>query len=337
MCMAGDHIFGLVPLMASCLDGAGGMVDDSQDMRLRGPEQNQVSPSFLLPRLCRLTSSVQCLEIYGPLGTRAFVRTAIHYSYSNLGAPYVVHELRLPDDPQDGDVTTLPARWPEQPGRNIAQTDGIWKDIFCDEIVTVSAAPIYHSVPSVGFVITELPIPGKMDPAEYLPHLKRTNTPLSVMKQLQQGLSVELSDGTLLFGPSRRPGRKLVILGDTYDPSPIAALAAEADLLVHEATNAHLPGIDSSTKPEETYESVEARTKARGHSTPQMAGRFAKRICAKKLLLNHFSARYAGNDDVDEGAKRIMKGIRELAVQEYDGPVICARDFMSFDVELAQT
>ena len=32
-----------------------------------------------------------------------------------------------------------------------------------------------------------------------------------------------------------------------------------------------------------------------------------------------------------------MKGIRELAVQEYDGPVICARDFMSFDVELAQT
>ena len=337
MCMAGDHIFGLVPLMASCLDGAGGMVDDSQDMRLRGPEQNQVSPSFLLPRLCRLTSSVQCLEIYGPLGTRAFIRTAIHYSYTNLGAPYVVHELRLPDDPQDGDVTTLPPRWPEQPGRNIAQTDGVWKDIFCDEIVTVSAAPIYHSVPSVGFVITELPIPGKMDPAEYLPHLKRTNTPLSVMKQLQQGLSVELSDGTLLFGPSRRPGRKLAILGDTYDPSPIAALAAEADLLVHEATNAHLPGIDSSTKPEETYESVEARTKARGHSTPQMAGRFAKRICAKKLLLNHFSARYAGNDDVDEGAKRIMEGIRELAVQEYDGPVICARDFMSFDVELAQT
>ena len=98
---------------------------------------------------------------------------------------------------------------------------------------------------------------------------------------------------------------------------------------------AHLPGpgLDPHTKAEDTYESVEQRARSRGHSTPQVAGRFAKRIEAKKLLLNHFSARYAGDDDVSEDAKRVMEAIRQLAESEFGGPVACARDLMSMDVE----
>lgn len=171
-----------------------------------------------------------------------------------------------------------------------------------------------------------------MDPKKYIPVLKRTGTPMSVMSRLQQGESIELPDGTVLHGPSRRPGRKIVILGDTFDPSPIADLAADADVLVHEATNAHLPAIDPNTKPDETYEMVEKRSKSRGHSTPQMAGAFATRIGASKLLLNHFSARYAGNDDVDEKAATVMQAIRSLARNTFAGEIVCARDLMSIDV-----
>jgi ribonuclease Z len=159
---------------------------------------------------------------------------------------------------------------------------------------------------------------------------------MSIMTRLQRGETVELSDGTVLHGPARRPGRKLVILGDTYDPSPIAELAADADVLIHEATNAHLPGIDAHTKLEDTFETVEARSKSRGHSTPQMAGAFGKRIRARKLVLNHFSARYAGNDDVDEEAKKVMTAIATLAAEKFESDVVCARDLMSFDVELPQ-
>ncbi|PCH40993.1 Metallo-hydrolase/oxidoreductase [Wolfiporia cocos MD-104 SS10] len=315
----GDHIFGLLPLLASRLDGTGGMVESSEDPRTNTDAQGAIPP----------------LEIYGPLGTRAYVRNGLAYTYTNLGAPYVVHELRFPADPPSGDYTELPLHHSELPtGRNISQIDGVWPHIFKDELVSVSAAPILHSVPCVGYVVSELPVPGKINPKDYIPHLKRTGAPMSVMRQLQQGESVELPDGTVLHGPPRRPGRKLAILGDTYDPSPIARLAEDADLLIHEATNAHLPGVDPSTKPEDTFESVEARTKSRGHSTPQMAGLFAKRIRAKKLLLNHFSARYAGNDDVDEEARKIMEAIKALAVSEYGGEVICARDFMSFDIEM---
>lgn len=261
------------------------------------------------------------------------MRNALTYTHTLLGSAYVVHELRSPTDPQDGDFTSLDLHPSEsRHARNIPQRDGIWEDIYKDDFVSVSAAPILHSVPCVGFVVNEAPIPGKMDPKRYVPDIKRTSTPMSILSRLQQGETIELSDGTVLHGPQRRPGRKIAILGDTNDPSPIARLAQNTDLLIHEATNAHLPGIDPDTKSTDTFETVEVRTRSRGHSTPQMAGAFAKRINARNLVLNHFSARYPGNDDVDEEAGKVMDAIAELAMNEYGRKVTCARDLMSLEV-----
>jgi ribonuclease Z len=74
-----------------------------------------------------------------------------------------------------------------------------------------------------------------------------------------------------------------------------------------------------------------------------MAALFAARINARKLVLNHFSARYAGeydpvtqHGDQRPAAKEIMEAIRTLAQSHFHGPVICARDFMSFDVQVSQ-
>jgi ribonuclease Z len=179
--------------------------------------------------------------------------------------------------------------------------------------------------------VHEASVQGKVDPKLYVPHLKRTKTDMKVMREIQKGQTVTLADGTTLEGPPREPGRRIVILGDTHDPSPIAELAKEADLIVHEATNAHLPGVDNKAKPEDTYKSVEERTKSRGHSTPQMAGRFAKRIGARNLFLNHFSSRYSGGND--ESSRAIMEAIRQLAVAELGSEeVVCARDLMSVEI-----
>ncbi|KAH8094896.1 Metallo-hydrolase/oxidoreductase [Cristinia sonorae] len=319
----GDHIFGLLPFLASRLNGAGGVAEGLEDPRLLQQLTN-VDPR-------------DAVEIYGPLGTRAYVRNGLAHTYTLLGGPYVVHELRFPNDPQSGDHTDMPLGAMELPsGRNITQFNGVWPDIFSDEIISVSAAPIHHSVPCVGYVVQEKPVPGKVDPKKYIPELKRTNSPMSLMASLQRGQSVTLSDGTVLEGPPRRPGRKIVILGDTYDPSPIASLAEDAHILIHEATNAHLPGIDPNTKAADSYEVLEERSKSRGHSTPQMAGLFAKRIRAKKLILNHFSSRYPGNDDTDEEASKVMRAIGGLAQEKFGGEVICARDFMSIGVPLSE-
>lgn len=57
-----------------------------------------------------------------------------------------------------------------------------------------------------------------------------------------------------VIGPSR-PGRKIVILGDTCENKNIAPLCVNADLIVHEATNEN---------------SQEDQCKKNGHSTPGM-------------------------------------------------------------------
>src|SRR5258708_9686741 len=244
----------------------------------------------------RASAIFQPLEIYGPSGIRAYVRNGLFYTHTLLGGSYVVHELWSPNDPPDP-LTSIPRPAAELPGRDIEQIDGTWPEIYKDAAFSVSAAPILHSAPCVGYVVTEAAVPGKIDPKQYIPHLKRTGTSISVMSQLQQGESVVLSDGTVLQRPSQRMRRKLAILGDTYDPSAIAGLSMHADILLHESTNAHVPGIDPETKPDDTYSTVEERSKSRGHSTPQMAALFAARVSARKLVLNHFSSRYAGEYD----------------------------------------
>ncbi len=180
--------------------------------------------------------------------------------------------------------------------------------------------------------MNEAPLPEKMNPSDYVPHIKRNKAPMSFLQRIQRGEDITLEDGTALKGVGKRPGRKIAILGDTYDPSPITSLAEGADLLVHEATNAYLPGIDPNAHEDDTEDGVEKRTKSRGHSTPQMAGRFAKRIGAGRLALNHFSARYKGDDDTNEESRAIMDGIRGLAEKEFGGEVVCARDLMTISV-----
>jgi ribonuclease Z len=90
-----------------------------------------------------------------------------------------------------------------------------------------------------------------------------------------------------------------------------------------------------------TIESVQKRTISRGHSTPQMAGKYATACAAKVLLLNHFSARYADegealtgkNGMLSEGHETgVMAQIRDLAKVDFGGPVVCARDLWSWEI-----
>ena len=91
-----------------------------------------------------------------------------------------------------------------------------------------------------------------------------------------------------------RPGRKLVVLGDTCNPSYIEPFGKEADLLVHEATF-------STGQSDKSY-----RAK---HSTATMAGNFARRIRANTLIITHFSGRY---DVASAPSEDMMYEVREL-------------------------
>ena len=43
--LVGDHIFGLIPLMASLLNGAGGITEGGEDLRLHVNTETAVCPS----------------------------------------------------------------------------------------------------------------------------------------------------------------------------------------------------------------------------------------------------------------------------------------------------
>lgn len=93
--------------------------------------------------------------------------------------------------------------------------------------------------------------------------------------------------------------RMVVVLGDTSDPTALTPLVKEdpkatVSLLVHEATDAYIPPhIDphQTTGKNRTERSVMEKAVEKGHSTPSMAGLFAKQIGAERLALNHIGAR----------------------------------------------
>jgi len=144
-----------------------------------------------------------------------------------------------------------------------------------------------------------------MDASHYIPILdanassllsqRNIRNPRSLLRPLLiQRRAVDLPDGTTLEPPPLdMPGRKIVILGDTSDASAMIPLAMDASALVHESTNAYIPrhvsGKVRGLSTRGTVESVRNKAIARGHSTADMAGQFARSIRARRLYLNHFS------------------------------------------------
>ena len=170
--------------------------------------------------------------------------------------------------------------------------------------ITLSLGPLPHTTEYVRPIV-ERNKAGLLEQG-----LSDPNKIFRLLKTLQPGEAVNLPDGTLLRAEevmeAAKQGRKIVICGDTSDASGIAALAQDCDVLVHEATNAFLLPFDKGT-----YMDVERFARAHGHSTPQMAGHFAHRVRAKRLIMTHFSPRYKG--DLSPESLAIMKRLEDMA------------------------
>jgi ribonuclease Z len=292
----GDHCFGLPGLL--CLIGRG---------RAR---------------------SAPPVQLYGPRGLRAYVRMALGFTGTRMLPSYVVHELhgvptlRRSQRPHDHPawLTAPPAvggsgggggggggGWGEvEGGSDLHPSDDArwWTLVRTDELV-VSAAPVTHTVPTVGFVVSEAPKPGRLLIDKVLPRLEANREALKAewgvrdprallkrVKALPRGGELALPDGSVLYADEvlgdARPGRKIVVLGDCSDARLCAPLARGADVLVHEATNAYLPQFGDRGG----AAALERETARHGHSTPQMAGRTAAAFGARALVLTHFSQRY---------------------------------------------
>jgi ribonuclease Z len=141
----------------------------------------------------------------------------------------------------------------------------------------VQAFEASHGVRANGYALVEAERPGRFDPEA----ARAAGVPEGpAFAALQRGEEVEGSNGPVapdqVMGPSRA-GRTVVITGDTAPSPSTVAAAADAELLVHDASFAE----------EDAQRAAET-----GHSTIGQAAAVAAEAHVKMLAAVHISSRY---------------------------------------------
>lgn len=185
------------------------------------------------------------LTVHGPPGLRALF-DAIRPAYGRVSYPLRLAELGRHDDvPFDGYL--------------------------------ISPFAVEHRVPAYGYAFVEDDRPGRFDPAA----AQRLGVrPGPDFGRLAHGETVAGVAPEQVIGEDR-PGRRVVISGDTAPCQGVEAFAHGADVLVHEAT---------------FLASERRRARETGHSTAVQAATLARDAGVRLLALNHLSTRYLPRD-----------------------------------------
>lgn len=145
----------------------------------------------------------------------------------------------------------------------------------------VAPFPVEHRVPAYGYAFVEDDRPGRFDAAE----AERLGVaPGPDFGRLQRGETVGGVTPEQVIGEDR-PGRRIVVSGDTAPCQGVEAFAHGADVLVHEAT---------------FLDADRGRARETGHSTAGQAAEIARDAGARMLALTHLSTRYFPRDVRDE-------------------------------------
>lgn len=209
-----------------------------------------------LLRTMALQGRAERLRLWGPRGAVRALKRAEEFGMDRL--TFAVEILEL------------------EPGQRVERAD----------YAIIPYAADHRGARAFGYALVEDDRKGRFNP-ELARELGVPEGPM--WGELHRGRPVTLPDGRVvdagaLVGP-RRPGRKLVITGDSRPCEATVEASRGADVLVHEATFGD----------EEAQRAVET-----GHSTAREAATVAQAAGVGTLVLTHFSARYS-RDAADLG------------------------------------
>jgi ribonuclease Z len=229
-----------------------------------------------LVRTLGLQGRAEPLTLWGPRGAKQVLQQALVLGVERVPFEVKIEEVKLGDR---------------------LEREGYALHVFATE----------HGGGSVGYALVEAERYGRFDP-EKARALQVPEGPL--WGNLQRGESIVLADGRQLKADSvvgpKRPGRKVVITGDTRPCATVVDAAQGADLLVHEATFG---------------EEEKERAKETMHSTARDAAQVALAARVRKLVIGHLSARYSIS------AEELVKEAREVF-----GETVAAKDGMTVEV-----
>jgi len=214
----------------------------------------------------RLLGRTADLHIYGPSGIKEIITLQLKLAHSWTNYPLHFHEL------------------------SSTRSELIYED----EGVVVSTIPLDHRVYTNGFLFTTKS------------KLRKINTLATEglelehfhFKQLQQGQSIELSNGKIIENEkltlSPDPPKQYAYCSDTAYSEKIIPLISGVDLLYHEATFL------------ESHGDLAAKTK---HSTALQAAKIAYAAGVKKLILGHYSNRYSDKEEFVKEASNVFEAV----------------------------
>ncbi len=212
------------------------------------------------------------LTVYGPPGTRELL-AAMHFVIGRLPYPFSVVDLEAGDE---------------------VEFDGF----------EVHAFNVRHRGRAFGYALVEAPRPGRFD----ADRARALGIPFGpAFGRLQRGETVDGVSPEEVVGPPR-PGRKVVLSGDTAPSEMVRVAAHRADLLVHEAT---------------FLSEDAARARETQHSTARQAAELAAEAEVGLLALTHLSSRYP--------VREVLAEARETFART-EAP----RDFDAVDVPLPE-
>jgi ribonuclease Z len=239
-----------------------------------------------LMRTMGLQGRTERLRMWGPRGAARMLKRAQEFGMDRATFPVEIVEL--------------------EPGERVKRGD-----------YAIAAFPVDHrGARALGYALVEEDRKGRFHP-ERARELGIPEGPL--WGEIHRGRAVTLPDGrtiepSALVG-APRPGRKLVLTGDTRPCASTVEAARGADVLVHEATFAD----------EEAPRAVET-----GHSTAREAASVAAEAGVGTLVLMHFSARYSRDaSDLGREARQVFertivgKDGLELEIPYRDAQIAC--------------
>ncbi len=197
--------------------------------------------------------------------------------------PWVFQTLRISDS-----FLTFPIQF-------VATEKNQSSTVYETDFLTVKAIPVKHRIACHAFLFTEKPHPLKIHKSSIQEH----QLGIEEMVQLKKGIDVIRDNGETIYSsevcePALRQ-RKYFFCSDTLPLKLEDPELFELDLLYHESTFLE----DHIERAAHTF-----------HSTAKQAAMVANHLCAKRLLLGHFSARYHDLGLFDVEAKQEFSNVQ---------------------------
>jgi len=168
-----------------------------------------------------------------------------------------------------------------------------------DEKIKISCFRTNHRIECYGFVFEEKRKPRKLEPAKAVEH----GVPTIFYERLREGEDYTAKDGSIIKNEwvttDAPAGNKYSFCGDTKYDESILPHIKDSDMIYHETTY---------------LDNMRAKAEERFHSTSKQAAMIAQKASVKKLLIGHFSSKYAELDEFETEAREVFVNT-ELALE----------------------